>query len=177
MDLGLLLLRVLVGVLLAGHGAQKLFGWFGGHGLDGTAGFVASLGWEPGRVFAWLLGSCELLAGLALALGFATPLAAGLLIAVLANAAWAVHRDNGLWNQAGGFEYPLVLIAATLAIGFAGAGRYGVDHALGWTLSGSRWGLAALLLGVAGWLAGEAARRVGARGGQRHPGATVGQAS
>jgi putative oxidoreductase len=78
------------------HGAQKLFGWFSGHGIQGTADFLESLGWRPGRTFAILLGCAELAGGLALAFGAGTPVAAGVVIAVLANAAWVVHRPNGL---------------------------------------------------------------------------------
>ena len=158
MEIGLVLLRVVVGLLMAAHGAQKLFGWFGGHGLDGTAGFLESLGWRPGRTFAVLLGTAELLGGIALAFGFATPLAAGLLTGVLANAAWTVHRRNGLWNTEGGYEFPLTLIAAALALAFTGPGTYSVDAILGWSLGGVTWGLVAVALGLLGWLVGAAAR-------------------
>jgi putative oxidoreductase len=153
-----LLLRGVVGLLMAGHGAQKLFGWFGGDGIEGTGGFLESLGWRPGRMFAVLLGAAELLAGLALAFGFATPLAAGLLTGVLANAAWTVHRRNGLWNTAGGYEFPLTLAAAALTTAFTGAGALSVDAALGWSLAGTHWGLAALAIGLAGWLVGAVSR-------------------
>jgi len=158
MEFGLLLLRAVVGLLMAGHGAQKLFGWFGGHGIEGTSGFLESLGWRPGRSFAVLLGAAELLGGLALALGFATPLAAALLTGVLANAAWTVHRRNGLWNTAGGYEFPLTLAAAALALAFTGAGALSLDAALGWSLAGTGWGLTALALGALGWLLGGATR-------------------
>ncbi|MFR9804466.1 DoxX family protein [Pseudonocardia sp. RS010] len=158
MEIGLVLLRAVVGLLMAGHGAQKLFGWFDGHGLDGTAGFLQSLGWHPARRFAVLLGASELLGGLALALGFATPLAAGVVIAVLANAAWVVHRQHGLWNTNGGYEYPLALAGAALALAFTGPGIYSVDTVLGWPLAGPVWGLIALGIGLLGWLGGVTAR-------------------
>jgi putative oxidoreductase len=158
MEVGLLLLRFVTGSLLAGHGAQKLFGWFGGHGLRGTAGFVESLGWRPGRRFAALLGLAELAGGAALALGLGTPLAAGVIVAVMLNAAWFAHRDKGLWNTEGGYEYPLTLASVAVALGITGAGRYSLDHALGWSLAGPRGAAIALGLGVAGWLAGAAAR-------------------
>jgi putative oxidoreductase len=160
MDVGLLVLHGVVGLIMAGHGAQKLFGWFGGHGVQGTAGFVEKLGWQPARAFAVLLGAAELLGGLALAVGFLTPLAAAAVIAVLANAAWVVHRPHGLWNNLGGYEYPLVLIAAATSIAFTGPGRYSVDHVSGWNLSGVDWGVAALAVGVLGWLLGAAARHI-----------------
>jgi putative oxidoreductase len=154
MEFGLLLLRAVVGLLMAAHGAQKLFGWFDGHGIEGTGGFLESLGWRPGRPFAVLLGAAELLGGLALALGFATPVAAALLAGVLANAAWTVHRRNGLWNTEGGYEFPLTLAAAALALAFTGAGALSLDAALGWALAGTGWGLTALALGALGWLLG-----------------------
>jgi putative oxidoreductase len=163
-DVGLLLLRCLVGLVLAAHGAQKLFGWFHGHGLSGTADFLESLGWRPGRTFAVLLGGAELLGGLALLLGLGTPLAAGAVIAVLAIAAWVVHRPNGLWNTNGGYEYPLVLAGAALALAFTGAGRFSFDYLLGSTLQGAVGGPIAVAMGLAGWLVGASLRDVQVRG-------------
>jgi putative oxidoreductase len=175
MNIGLLLLRVVVGLVMAGHGAQKLFGWFGGLGIKGTAGFVESLGWRPARVFALLLGAAELIGGLTLAVGFANPFAAATIIAVLANAACVVHRRNGLWNTAGGYEYPLVLIAAAVALAWTGPGLYSLDHMLGWTRAGTLGGLLALGLGVLGWLGGLAAREWAAHSAHHNAGRTLGQ--
>jgi putative oxidoreductase len=163
MDIGLLLLHAVVGLIMAGHGAQKLFGWFGGPGVPGTTGMVEQLGWRPSRIFALVLGTAELLGGLALALGFGTPFAAAAIIAVLANAAWVVHRPHGLWNTGGGYEFPLVLIAAAAALAFTGPGRFSLDHLLDWNLAGTAWGVTALALGALGWLAGVAARAWAAR--------------
>ncbi|MEU8221430.1 DoxX family protein [Kribbella sp. NPDC048915] len=160
MDLGLLLLHGAVGLIMAGHGAQKLFGWFGGQGVQGTTEMVEKLGWRPARSFAVLLGLAEFLGGLGLAVGFASPLAAAAIIAVLANAAWVVHRPHGLWNADLGYEYPLTLIVAAAALAFTGPGRYSLDHALAWNLSGVDWGVAALALGGLGWLCGTVARHV-----------------
>ena len=174
MDVGLLLVRVVVGLLLAGHGAQKLFGWFGGYGIEGTGGFLESLGWRPGRRFAVLAGILELVGGLGLAFGLGTPLAAGVVGAVLANAAWFAHRRNGLWNSADGFEYPLVLITVALTLGWTGAGRLSIDQLLGWPLGGLRSGLWALGVALAGWLAGGVTRR---RQTPARTDATVGQAA
>lgn len=174
MNVGLLLLRAVVGLLLAGHGAQKLFGWYGGHGLQGTAGFLESLGWRPGRVFAVVLGTLELAGGCALALGLLTPLAAGALAAVLLSAAWFVHRRNGLWNHAGGVEFPLTLAAAALALGFTGAGRFSLDHLFGWSLSGTAWGVGAVAVMLAGWLTAAVTHQLGVR---ERPGAPVSQAA
>jgi putative oxidoreductase len=174
MDIGLVLLRLVIGLLMAGHGAQKLFGWFGGHGVPGTAGFLESLGWRPGRLYALLLGAAELFGGLALALGFATPLAAAVLMAVLANAALVVHGRHGLWNTAGGYEYPLVLIGSALALAFTGPGRFSLDHLAGWATGGIAWGFATVLVAVLGTVAGLAAHEHGARTGHDR---TVGQAA
>ncbi|MEV5694762.1 DoxX family protein [Micromonospora globbae] len=158
MDAGLLLLRVLIGVLLAAHGAQKLFGWFSGQGPRGTAEFLESLGWRPGRVFALLLGTAELAGGLALAFGAGTPIAGGVIIAVLANAALIVHRPHGLWNTAGGYEYPLVLAGSALALAISGPGRFSIDHLAGWHPSPLLAAVLALGIGLVGWLVGETAR-------------------
>ncbi len=149
MDIALLLIRVAVGATVAAHGAQKLFGWFAGHGLAGTAGFLESLGFRPGRPYALLLGGAELVGGLALAVGLLTPLAATVVAAVMVGAIAAVHRDKGFFAQAGGYEYPLALAVTALGTAFAGGGRYGLDHVFGWSLAGEEWGVAAALSALA----------------------------
>ncbi len=149
MDIALLLIRVAVGATLAAHGAQKLFGWFRGHGIAGTAGFLESLGFRPGRAYAWLLGGAELVGGLALAVGMLTPLAAALVAAVMVGAIAAVHREKGFFAEAGGYEYPLALGVAAIATAFAGAGRYSLDHVVGWSRAGEEWGIGALLVALA----------------------------
>lgn len=158
MDIALLLIRVAVGATLAAHGAQKLVGWFGGHGLAGTAGFLESLGFRPGRPYAWLLGAAELVGGLALALGLLTPIAAAVVAAVMVGAIAAVHKDKGFFAQAGGYEYPLVLAVAALATAFAGAGEYSLDHVFGWSLSGEEWGITAVIISLALGVAAVASR-------------------
>lgn len=160
MDIALLLIRVTVGGTLAAHGAQKLFAWFGGHGLAGTAGFLESLSFRPGRPYAWLLGGAELIGGLALAFGLLTPLAVTVVAAVMVGAIAAVHRDKGFFAQAGGYEYPLALLAAALAVAFAGAGTYSLDNALGWSLGGEEWGIGSALVALALGTAAVASRRV-----------------
>jgi putative oxidoreductase len=120
-----------VGGLFMGHGSQKLFGWFGGHGLEGTGGFMSSIGYRPGRRMALVGGLVEFVGGLLLALGFLTPLGAVLIVGQMAAATLAVHIDKGLWNQNGGYEYPLVLAVVALAVTFAGPGTISVDSALG----------------------------------------------
>lgn len=109
LDIGLLVVRVLVGLLLLGHGARKLFGWFGGPGPGAHASFIGSLGYRRPTLLSRLHAVAETGAGLLLALGLLTPLAIAAILAVMVNAIVAVHRRNGLWVTDGGFEYPLVL--------------------------------------------------------------------
>lgn len=130
MDFGLLLVRVVFGGLMAGHGAQKLFGWFGGYGLSGTGGFLESLGYRPGRLFAALAGGSELLGGLLLALGILGPVGPVLFIAVMVVAAGTVHLKNGLWAQNQGIELPLLYALAAAGLAFTGYGAYSLDRVL-----------------------------------------------
>lgn len=150
MDLGLLLLRVVLGVVLAAHGAQKLFGWFGGYGLAGTGGFLESMGFRPGKVQAFLAGSAELGGGVLLALGLATPLAAVLLVSVMLVATVSVHWAKGLFVTNNGYEYNLVIAVAALAVAFTGPGAFSLDAVLGVEAAGTTWALAALVAGVLG---------------------------
>jgi putative oxidoreductase len=150
MDLGLLALRLVVGLTLAAHGTQKLFGWFGGYGLTGTGGFLEQLGFRPGKRAAFMAGFSEAGGGLLLALGAITPLAATLIIGVMMVAAVTVHLPKGFFNHNGGYEYPLVLASAALTVALTGPGRISVDAWLGQEYSGIAWGLAALGLGVVG---------------------------
>ena len=147
MNVALLLVRVVVGVLLVGHGAQKLFGWFGGHGLAGTGTFFESIGYRPGKLMAFAAGAGELAGGALLAAGFLSPLAAAVVVGVMVNAA-SVHLANGPWVTNQGYELPLTYAAVGAAIGFAGPGRYSLDRAFDWTLSGNGWGVVALAVGA-----------------------------
>jgi putative oxidoreductase len=173
MSAGILLLRLAVGLTLAAHGAQKLFGAFGGHGLEGTAQFLESLGFRPGRLHAWALGAGELVGGIMLATGLLTPLGAAAVIGVMAVAALVVHRPHGFFAENGGYEYPVTLALAAEAVAFTGPGRFSIDHLAGWHLAGPGWGLAAAAIaaiaaGVV--LAGRAvANRSGDRGGAPAP--------
>jgi putative oxidoreductase len=144
------LLRVVVGGLFIGHGTQKLFGWFGGHGLDATSQGFESMGMRPGKRHAIAGGVGEAAGGAALALGLATPLAAGSLIAVMLTAINRVHLKNGIWTTNGGYEYNLVLILAALAVAEEGPGPLSLDAALGADRSGPGAALTALAVGVAG---------------------------
>lgn len=128
---GALVLRIPVGIIFAAHGAQKLFGWFGGHGLEGTGQFFASVGLNPGYLMALLAGLAEFFGGVALVAGLLVrPAAAALSFAMLI-AIFAVHVGNGFFVDEGGYEYALALFAASLSLLFSGAGRLSVDRAIG----------------------------------------------
>jgi putative oxidoreductase len=144
-DTGLLILRVVVGLLFVGHGTQKLFGWFRGYGLKGTGGFFEQLGYRPGPLMAGVAGSTETVGGLLLATGLFTPLAAAMVIGTMINAIVTVQWPNGLWN---GYEKDLVFGTVATALAFVGPGMYSLDDAFGWTLAGTDWGLAAIGLGA-----------------------------
>jgi len=150
MSIGLLILRLVVGLSLAAHGAQKLFGWFGGYGIAGTGQFLEQMGFRPGRLHAAQAGLAELLGGLFLAAGFLTPAAAAAVVAVMLVAAVSVHIKSGFFAQGGGYEYTLVLGGAALALAFTGPGAISLDRALGISWSGETWGLAALAAGLIG---------------------------
>ena len=119
---GLLILRVFIGLVFAAHGAQKLFGWFGGRGLVGFAGWLHSLGLRPARLWAWIAALVETVSGLLLCLGVLTPVVAGLLVCDLLMAIAKVHWRNGFWNSKQGYEFPSTLIAALFALVLIGPG-------------------------------------------------------
>jgi len=160
MDFGLLLLRSVAGLVMAAHGAQKLFGWFHGYGLAGTAGYFERLGFRPGRLFATAAAVAEFAGGWLITLGFLGPVGPALVLATMIVAAVSAHWPKGLFAQNGGYE--LALLYALIAVGLAltGPGAYSIDAATGlaslWT-PGVAWG--ALLAGVAGGLANLVARR------------------
>ncbi|MBP3964586.1 DoxX family protein [Paenibacillus lignilyticus] len=125
--LGLLMIRVVIGLLFIGHGAQKLLGWFGGYGPKGTGGWMESIGMKPGVLMAVLAGLMELVGGALFAAGLFTPLAAALIALTMLGAIVKVHVKNGLWVTANGYEYPLVVLAVVIGVAFAGAGAYSLD--------------------------------------------------
>jgi len=149
---GLLVIRVIIGLTLAAHGSQKLFGWFGGGGLPLTAQMFDRMGYRPGNVMAILAGLGEVGGGVLLALGFFTPLAAAAGMGVMLNAIVSVHLSKGFWSSKGGYEFPLAIAAVFAGIGFTGPGRYSLDAAIGWHQASWAWGLAALLVAVAAGL-------------------------
>lgn len=150
MDAGRLLVRGAIGTFFVGHGTQKLFGWFGGHGPEGTGQFFESIGIRPGKRHALAAGAAEAGGGLLLALGLATPVASALLSSVMVTAIRQVHGRNGPWSSNGGYEYNAVLLAALFDIVDHGPGDLSVDAALGRTRSGLGWAAGALALGAAG---------------------------
>ncbi|WP_067570163.1 DoxX family protein [Nocardia acidivorans] len=147
-DLGLLILRLALGLTMAAHGTQKLFGWFSGGGIDGTAAFFTMSGYPAGRTMATIAGLTETFGGLAMALGLLTPLAGAALVGTLLNAL-AVKWGNGFFAPKG-VEYELFLVAAAIALTLTGPGRYAADRSLP-ALRDHRlvYGLAALTLALA----------------------------
>jgi putative oxidoreductase len=150
MDLALIVLRLVVGLLFVGHGAQKLFGVFGGGGLDGTTRMFDNIGLRPGWLHARAGGTAEFAGGALLALGLFTPFAAAVLIAVMTAAVLAVHAPNGIWNTNQGYEFNLVLVAVAFALAGIGAGSWSLDNVFGFDLSGAGWAIGALVVGVLG---------------------------
>lgn len=153
-DLGLLLLRVGVGVPFSLHGFQKLFGWFGGGGLRGTAGWFSSLGFGDGRAAAVLAGLSEVSGGLGLAMGLLTPLAAAALMGAMTTAAFVNNASGGFWSVSKGWELNGYLIVVAFAVATTGPGRWSLDAALGLgDLSGIVPAVIALVVGGGlGWL-------------------------
>jgi putative oxidoreductase len=126
-NIGLLTIRLVVGLLFVGHGAQKLFGWFGGHGVKGTGGWFESIGIKPGVTMALFAGLAELIGGFLFALGLLTPLAGIIIAGTMVMAIVKVHGPNGLWATENGYEYNLILIAVTIGVALTGSGQYALD--------------------------------------------------
>ena len=160
MDIGFLLLRLAIGLTVASHGTQKLFGWFGGYGLDGTGQFMEGLGFHPGRRHALMAGLVEAGGGILLTLGLLTPLGAALVASVMLVAAITVHIKNGFFAGNGGYELVLVLGVGALSLSFTGPGKLSADTLLGYSLTGLAWGIGSAAVAVLGALALLAQRRL-----------------
>ncbi|WP_059050166.1 DoxX family protein [Paenibacillus senegalimassiliensis] len=130
LDTGLLIIRLVLGLTMMAHGAQKLFGWFGGYGPKGTGGWMESLGMKPGVLMAVMAGLSEFGGGLLIAAGLFTPFGAVLLVLTMLVAIFTVHAKNGFWSTGNGYEYNLLIIAVSLGLAFTGAGSYSLDALL-----------------------------------------------
>jgi putative oxidoreductase len=168
MELTLFTLHLVVGLGFAAHGAQKLFGAFGGQGVDGTAATFEKLGLRPGKLHARAAGAAELFGGLLIAAGLLTPFAAAALIAVMTAAVLTAHIRNGFFNANQGYEYNLVLVATLFALSGAGPGEWSLDNAFGLELSGTLWALGALAAGLLGGLGAVLSGRIPSLSGHGH---------
>ncbi|HLI68904.1 MAG TPA: DoxX family protein [Ktedonobacteraceae bacterium] len=153
---GLLLIHLTLGLIFLAHGAQKLFGVSGGHGLQGTIHMIEMLGLHPAKWWAIAAAGGEFIGGLLMALGLFTPLAALLIASAMLVAIIRAHVPKGFWNSQGGYEYPLVLFIVALALGVIGAGPYSLDGAIGFAALNPAWFIVGLLflviLGLVTWL-------------------------
>jgi putative oxidoreductase len=157
---GLLLARLTLGGLMVAHGGQKLFGWFGGYGIAGTAGFFEQLGFRPGRLFVITASVAEVVSGILIALGLFGPVGPALLLSVMIVAAVSVHWKNGLFAGTNGIEVPLLYATGAVALALTGPGPFSLDTALGidptWTPAVK---LTALAVGAVGGVVNLLARR------------------
>ena len=159
-SIGLLALRVVIGLAMAAHGSQKLFGWFGGHGLAGTGGFFEMLGFKPGRTFAFMAGATEILSGLLIATGFLGPIGPALMLSVMIVAALTVHLKNGFFAQSNGVEVTVLFGVGAVALAFTGFGQYSLDALTGLAaLFGPAEAIIALAAGVLGAIGNLTLRR------------------
>lgn len=160
LSLGLLIARVAIGLLMAAHGAQKLWGWFGGYGLRGTGEFMVQLGFRSGNLFAAAAGATEITSGLLVALGFLGPIGPALMISVMTVAMVTVHWNNGVFAAKNGVELPLLYALSSVVFAVAGYGQYSIDALLGlsnpWPAP-ITWSV--LAIGLVGGLANTALRR------------------
>jgi putative oxidoreductase len=160
LSLGLLLVRVVIGLIMAAHGAQKLLGWFGGYGLRGTGEFFVQLGFQPGPAFAAAASLSEIISGMLVVFGFLGPIGPALMVSVMIVAAMTVHWEHGLFAANNGIELPLLYGIAAFGLALTGFGQYSLDTLLG--IAGhlpitDTW--IALTAGVVGGFANLALRR------------------
>jgi putative oxidoreductase len=161
---GLLIARLVIGPVMAAHGSQKLFGWFGGYGIAGTGGFMETLGFRPGRAFAAAAGLAEFAGGLLITLGLLGPIGPALVLSVMIVAAVTVHWPHGLFAATNGIEVPLLYGTAAVALALTGPGRFSLDVFLGldrlWT-PGLTW--AVIAAGLVGGIVNLGLRRLAPR--------------
>lgn len=150
MKLGITVLRATVGAIFFAHGAQKLWGWFGGYGLEATAKAFDSIGLKPGKRTALIAGASEAGGGALLGLGLLTPVGAAATIGVMNQAVRTVHLEKGFFVTNGGYEFNLALVAAAFLLADTGPGPWSLDEKLGLRMSGPLWAIAALGAGLAG---------------------------
>jgi putative oxidoreductase len=156
MDVAFLILRLVVGLTLAAHGAQKVFGWFGGSHIEGFAGALTKMRIQPARLWAWVAGLSELVGGLLIALGLLWPVGPVVAVGAMLVAIIAVHWSKGFFNSKGGIEFPLVMLAACVALALAGPGAFALDRLIGFRLpepQATLIGLVLVVLGAGGSLA------------------------
>ena len=159
-SVGLLILRIVVGLAMSAHATQKLFGWFGGHGLNGTAGFFETIGFRPGRLFALVASVTELVSGLLIATGFLGPVGPALMLSVMIVAA-SVHLKNGFFAHSNGIEVPVLFAVAAVALAFTGFGLFSIDALTGLdVLFTPAVAGVALVVGVVGGLGNLTLRRL-----------------
>src|SRR5213083_2170017 len=159
MAMGLLLVRLVFGGLMAAHGSQKLFGWLGRYGLTGTGTFFEQLGFRPGRLFAAAAGLTEVLGGVLVAVGFGGPIGPAFMVSVMLVAVVSVHWGHGLFAATNGIEVPLLYAAGAAALAFTGSGQYSLDALLGVTMWTTRHAAIALGLAAFGAIANLTARQ------------------
>lgn len=129
-SVGLLVIRLVIGLAFIGHGAQKLFGWFGGYGPKGTGGWMESIGIKPGVAMAVAAGLMEFVGGALFAAGLLTPLGAALIVFAMLGAIVKVHAPNGFWNTSNGYEFPLTLLVVAVGVALTGPGAISLDALL-----------------------------------------------
>jgi putative oxidoreductase len=150
MHIGLFLIQLTVGSLVFAHGAQKLLGWFGGFGIEGTAGYMESVGLRHGKLMAASAGVTEIAGGLLVATGLFLPLGAALVASAMLVAARTDHRGKGLWIWNGGAEFVLTNAAVVIGLAIAGPARWSIDNVIGWDVHGLGWGIGAAVVALLG---------------------------